>query len=181
LIVGPNGAGKSSLFAFVLAPITFVPFVNADLIALEEWPEDTAAHSYEAARIASSQRDALIASGQSFATETVFSHISKLDILRNARAAGYFISLHVVAIPEELAVARVSDRVHNGGHYVPEDKIRTRFHRLWPLVGEAIKLADRTVLYDNSESRTPFRIFAKYESDRLRQSIGWPDWFTYLS
>ncbi len=62
----------------------------------------------------------LIELGRSFIAETVFSHPSKLELIDTAHAAGYTVVVHVVLIPEELAVQRVSHRVSAGGHDVPE-------------------------------------------------------------
>ena len=120
LVVGPNGAGKSTFVRLTLAPVLpRASFVNADLIAQQRWPDDAEAHSYEAARIAAATREALIARREPFIAETVFSHPSKLDLLREAGAAGYYTALHVVMVPEELAVARVAARVAAGGHARP--------------------------------------------------------------
>jgi predicted ABC-type ATPase len=127
LVVGPNGAGKSTFIAFTLAPL--LPrslLVNADEIAKQRWPADPLGHAYDAARIAAATRAKLIQTGLSFIAETVFSHPSKLDLLRSAHDAGYHVALHVVMIPEDLAVERVKRRVRHGGHDVPEDKIRER-------------------------------------------------------
>ena len=41
-------------------------FVNADVIAKDRWPDAAEEHSYEAARIAATMRDALIERGESF-------------------------------------------------------------------------------------------------------------------
>ncbi len=109
LVVGPNGAGKSTFVRLTLAPV--LPrssFVNADLIAAQRWPDDAEAHAYDAARIAAATRQALLARRAPFIAETVFSHSSKLDLLRAAQSAGYYTALHVVLVPEELAVARVA-------------------------------------------------------------------------
>ena len=143
LVVGPNGAGKSTFVELTLAPL--LPgsvFVNADEIAKARWPQDPSAHAYEAAWVAADTRARLIALGRSFIAETVFSHPSKLELIDAARAAGYTVVLHVLLIPEELAVQRVAHRVHAGGHSVPEDKIRERYHRLWALVADAITRCD---------------------------------------
>jgi predicted ABC-type ATPase len=139
LVVGPNGAGKSTFVEFTLAPL--LPksaFVNADEIAIQRWPADPAAHAYEAAQIAADTRARLIELRRSFIAETVFSHPSKLELIDSAHAASYTVILHVLLIPEELAVQRVKHRVMAGGHDVPEDKIRQRYQRLWPLVVAAI-------------------------------------------
>ena len=122
--------GKSTFVALTLAPL--LPgsvFVNADEIAKQRWPADPMGHAYDAARVAAETRARLIEPGRSFIAETVFSHPSKLDLIRAARA-GLTVVLHVVLIPEDLAVERVKHRVMAGGHDVPESKIRERHRRL---------------------------------------------------
>lgn len=177
LVVGPNGAGKSTFVRLTLAP-ALPPgslFVNADDIAAERWPEDPAAHAYEASRLAAATREALIVSGESFIAETVFSHPSKVELTHAARAAGYTVVLHVLCVPVELSVARVARRVAAGGHSVPEEKIRARHARLWPLVVEAARGCDATVLYDNSAARGP-RILARLAEGDPIGAVTWPDW-----
>ncbi len=176
LVVGPNGAGKSTFVRLTLAPVLpAASFVNADAIAEQRWPDDPEAHSYEAARIAAATRTALIERRQPLIAETVFSHPSKLDLLREATAAGYYTALHVVMVPEDLAVARVAARVAAGGHTVPEDKIRARYSRLWPLVAEAIMLADTATVYDNTRRAGP-RDVAVLSHGFAVGSPSWPDW-----
>ena len=132
LVVGCNGAGKSTFVAFTLAPLLPAsPFVNADEIAKQRWPADPAIHSYEAAEIAAKTRAHLLILGKSFIAETVFSHPSKLELIDEARTHDYTVVLHVLMIPEELAVQRVRCRVQAGGHDVPEGKIRQRYQRIW--------------------------------------------------
>lgn len=176
LIAGPNGAGKTTLATRVVAPVTGLPFVNADVIAQLRWPAAQAEHAYEASQVAAEQRRELILAGTSFITETVFSHPSKLALIRDAQAVGYHVNLHVVLVPEGLTVARVRDRVRRGGHTVPEDKIRERYHRLWGLVAQARALAERTHVYDNSRAAVPLRLIASYEHGLLVGSPDWPAW-----
>ncbi len=155
LLAGPNGSGKSQLFAEVIGPVTHLEFVNADEIA---------------AAIE------LIAARTSFATETVFSHPSKLDLVRQARAAGYLVTLHVLIVPEDLAVARVVSRVAMGGHDVPEVKVRARFQRLWPLVADAIAVVDAALVYDNSRLKPAFRLVATFDHGSIVGRSDWPSW-----
>ena len=176
LIAGPNGAGKSTLAARVIVPVTHLPFVNADVIAAQRWPGAQAEHAYEAAQIAAGQRRDLIEARASFVTETVFSHPSKLALIRDAHSVGYLVTLHVVLVPEDLAVARVGDRVRRGGHTVPEDKIRERYRRLWALVAAARTRAAHTRIYDNSSAATPLRLVASYERGELVGQADWPAW-----
>ncbi|MFD4293298.1 zeta toxin family protein [Rhodococcus sp. NPDC058505] len=176
LVVGPNGAGKSTFVEQRLAPL--LPgsvFVNADVIAKQRWPDSPEEHSYEAARIAATIRDTLIDQGESFIAETVFSHPSKLDLIDRAHRGGYVLALHVVLVPVDLSVARVAERVIEGGHRVPEDKIRERFARLWPLVADAIGRADHATVYDNSAPDLT-RIVARYVDGDPVGDTAWPAW-----
>lgn len=176
LVVGPNGAGKTTFVEQRLYPLlTGSVFVNADVIAKERWPDAAEAHSYEAAKIAAHLRDSLIAQGQSLIAETVFSHPSKLDLVDNARRAGYVTVLHVIMVPVELSIARVAVRVAEGGHNVPEEKIRERYDRLWQLVSSAIDRTDHATVYDNSAPDVT-RISAKFvDGDTVGES-SWPAW-----
>jgi predicted ABC-type ATPase len=176
LVVGPNGAGKSTFVEFTLAPL--IPrsvFVNADEIAKQRWPDDPRAHAYDAALVAADTRARLIELGRSFIAETVFSHPSKLELIDTAQAAGYVVVLHVLLIPEELAVERVRHRVSAGGHDVPEDKIRQRYQRLWVLVAAAIHRCDSATVYDNSALKGP-RIVAQMSHGHVIGAPEWPTW-----
>lgn len=176
LIVGPNGAGKSTFAQEILgAQLPGIIFVNADLIARERWPEDPERHSYEAARLAEATRSALIASGRPFIAETVFSHPSKLALIDQAQEAGYYVALHVLLLPELVAVARVTARVERGGHSVPEHKIRERYQRLWPLVADAAAKAQSTAFWTNSTLDGP-DLVAELVSGRLLAPPTWPSW-----
>ncbi|HVF76000.1 MAG TPA: zeta toxin family protein [Acidimicrobiales bacterium] len=176
LIAGPNGAGKSTLYDRVIGPVTKLEFVNADVIAASQWPHDVAAHAYDASRLATERRNELIAGRTSFVTETVFSHESKVDLVRAAAQAGYLVMLHVVLVPEDLAVARVANRVENDGHDVPEEKVRSRYARLWSLVAEAIPLVDEATVYDNSSASEPFRVVASFDRGVALSKPAWPRW-----
>ncbi len=176
LLAGPNGSGKSTFVDRVLTPVTNLPFVNADLIAAERWPDAQVEHAYDAARAAAEQRQRLLTDRSSFIAETVFSHPSKVDLVAAAVGLGYVVHLHVMLVPVDLSVSRVAERVRRGGHEVPEAKIRERYERLWPLVVEARTAADRTAFYDNSTARIPFRIVATYERGRGIGTSAWPTW-----
>jgi predicted ABC-type ATPase len=176
LVVGPNGSGKTTFVnEFLALELPGYAYVNADEIAKARWPVDSDAHAYEAAQVAAETRAYLIAGGRSFIAETVFSHPSKLDLLRSAQRAGYQVVLHVMLVPEELAVRRVAYRVQAGGHDVPEHKIRERFQRLWPLIAQAVSLADRAVLYDNSRREGPVKI-ADFFAGLPIGAATWPEW-----
>jgi predicted ABC-type ATPase len=127
VLAGPNGSGKSTFYEKVLAGLTGLPFVNADFIARERWPGREVERGYDAAALADQARDAMITRRSSFITEAVFSHPSRVDLVARAIAAGYRVTLYVLLIPEDLATARVADRVAHGGHAVPDSSALPTF------------------------------------------------------
>ena len=175
LIVGPNGAGKSTLYAKLIGPITRLDLVDANEIAHARWPGEEVDRSYEAAALAS-EEDRRIAERCSFVAETVFSHESELVLIDHARASGYIVVLHVVIVPEDLAVARIADRVRVGGHDVPEEKVCSRYRRLWTFVVEAIVDADEAHIYDNSTTTAALRRVATFVRGRPLEEPTWPEW-----
>lgn len=171
LLAGPNGAGKTTLYQTRVAPAFAGPFINADLIQRDELKDASMQASYEAARMASQRRSAALAAGESFATETVFSHPSKLEIIEAARAQGYMVVvMHVGVDSPELSVHRVQARTEEGGHDVPEDKIRARYDRGQPLIRAAVRLADRGMVFDNSGLNTPPRQMLVFARGRLARA-----------
>lgn len=176
LLAGPNGSGKTTLATRVLLPATHLPFVNADVLAAERWPGQEVEHARDASAAAAAEREGLIRQRISFITETVFSHPSKVDLVREAQRAGYRVTLHVVVVPEAVTVARVAERVGRGGHAVPVAKIRARYRRLWPLVVQARGFADQCFVYDNSTAACALRLIASYERGVLLGAVDWPGW-----
>src|SRR4030095_16891974 len=144
VLAGPNGAGKSTLYKVRVAPSFAGPFINADIIQRDALRDPSPAAFYEAAQIASSRRADYLAQGRDFVTETVFSHPSKLALIDKARTRGFtVIVMHIGVAPPDLSGARVGARVEEGGHIVPEDKIRARYTRGAPFIRAAILKADR--------------------------------------
>ena len=63
----------------------------------------------------------------------------------------------------QLAEKMREDCVANGGHSVPEDKIRSRYEKAIKLIPELVKVCDVLHIYDNST--LPFRIFKKRKTE----------------
>jgi predicted ABC-type ATPase len=105
----------------------------------------------------------------------VFSHPSKLDLIRDAHNANDIVVLHVLLVPEDLAVQRVKYRARAGGHDVPEIKIWERHRRLWTLVAEAIAQSDSATVYDNTRIDGP-RIVAQMSGGDIIGSASCPEW-----
>ena len=182
LLAGGNGAGKSTFYRLQLAPLG-LPFVNADLIARELYPDAPEVHSYAASRVAAELRQRLLEEGRSFCFETVFSHPSKIDFVAQAKALGYEIVLVFIHLESvELNQARVAQRVSEGGHAVPADKVTARLPRLLGHVKTALMLCDHVRLLDNSRADDPFRQIAVMRAGRLEilTDGSLPDWAGWL-
>ena len=179
LIAGPNGAGKSTFYETVLAERIAAPFINADIIQRDELGDPSPEASYRAAEIAGDRRRQHIAAGQSFVMETVFSHPSKIELLQDARDAGFrIIVFHLALASADLAVARVAARIDEGGHPVPEDKIRERFKRNRPLIRQAALLADRAMIFDASAlNERPEVLLELAHGQVVRRAGRVPEWF----
>ena len=178
LLAGPNGAGKSTLYETRVAPHFAGPFINADILQRDELRDPSPAASYEAARLAALRRDDFLARRRDFVTETVFSHPSKLALIEAARDRGFtVIVMHVGVETPDLSVARVRARVSEGGHPVPERKIRDRYARNGALIRQAVLMADRGMVFDNSGLNTPPRHCLGFAKDRLTSALpllpGW--------
>jgi predicted ABC-type ATPase len=156
LLAGPNGAGKSTLYkALVLAgtiPAT-AEFVNADVHESEQLHHipDPALRSERARIWADARRSQLLDLGDPFVSETVFSHPSKLTLIADAQAKGFFVMLLVVALDDTAQLlARVAQRVREGGHAVPQQRILERYPRTLAHLSKAVRRADAALLYDTS-------------------------------
>jgi predicted ABC-type ATPase len=151
VLAGPNGSGKTTLTDHLLeAGIDFGEYINPDRIATTlDLPEP--ARSRQAQAIADFQRDRCLTSGQSFSSETVMSHPSKVQLMIRADDAGYDVTMFFVCTSHpEINVRRVANRVRTGGHDVPHDRIVARYWRTLGLLPHAALVARRTVLFDNS-------------------------------
>ena len=157
LLAGGNGAGKTTFYRLFLEP-RGIKCINADLIAGNLAPEHPEAASYQAARLAERLRSDLLDKGLSFCLETVFSHVSKIDLIGKVKALGYEVNLVYIHLEgSELNEARVSQRVSEGGHDVPADKIRSRIPRTMNNIATILPLVDSARLLDNSSRENPFQ------------------------
>lgn len=182
LIAGPNGAGKTTFYDTVLRSRVAAPFINADQIQRDELGDVSPEAAYEAAAIAADRRAKRLDDGKSLVTETVFSHQSKLELLHHARSLGYrLVVFHLGLASADLAVARVEERVTEGGHPVPEDKIRARFERNRPLIRQAVVMADYSSVYDASELNQPPRQLLNLQTGSVEfRAADLPEWCEVL-
>lgn len=153
IIAGPNGAGKTTFARAFLPEEAQCPhFINADLIAAGLSPFAPEAAAVKAARLMLQEIAACAGRGESFAFETTLSGIGYLRHIREWQQSGYHVSLFFLALPSvDLAVARVAERVAQGGHNIPEPVIRRRFTSGRANFDAAYRaVVDAWALYDNS-------------------------------
>jgi predicted ABC-type ATPase len=129
IIAGPNGAGKTTFAREFLPNEAACPvFINADLIAAGLSPFNPELVAIAAGRLMLEQIADHARRGQSFAFETTLSGRGYVRPIRQWRSDGFLVVLFFLCLasPEE-AIARVAERVAQGGHHVPENVIRRRF------------------------------------------------------
>ena len=173
-LAGPNGAGKTT-FYFSHLRAAGLRLVNADVLARE-----LDLDAYAAARLADSLRRELIAQRESFVFETVFSDPvgEKIEFLRQASEAGYTTILCFIGISgADVSDQRVAMRISQGGHDVPQAKLRERFPRVLANLKSAIGVLPHVWVYDNDDLARPFRLVAVVENGNVvRLNLPVPRW-----
>ncbi|QEG33338.1 zeta toxin family protein [Bythopirellula goksoeyrii] len=152
IIAGPNGAGKTTFARSFLPEEANCPhFINADLIAAGLSPFAPQAAAVKAGRLMVAEINQCVACGESFAFETTLAGVGFVRRIRAWRDLGYHVSLFFLGLPNpEMAVARVAERVRQGGHDVPEPVIRRRFAAGLRNLERRYKAAvDAWAVYDN--------------------------------
>ena len=129
IIAGPNGAGKTTFARAFLPEEAQCPrFINADLIAAGLSPFAPEVAAIKAGRLMLQEIEASATRRESFAFETTLAGRVYLRHIEDWRRRGYHVSLFFLSLSSvDLAVARVAERVRQGGHDIPETVIRRRF------------------------------------------------------
>jgi predicted ABC-type ATPase len=137
-----------------------------------------AINSYFASVLSDALRRKLLATSISFSFETVMSSPDKVELLRDARSRGFRTYLYYVATEDPaINIERVKNRVADGGHDVPEEKIVARYYRSLGLLREAIRHTNRAYLFDTSEKESWYvaEITEGVEIDLKSEEM--PAWF----
>ncbi len=181
VIAGPNGAGKTTVTRRLLEDRwgEGVEYLNPDEVARDrfgDWNSPEAVLS--AARWTADRREELLRLGESLAFETVLSKPDKLEFLERARDRGYFIRVFFIGTSDPaINGRRITERVIEGGHSVPIDKIVSRYARSLANLPIAARIADRAYVYDNSVENVEARLCARTEEGLVRKIYGEsPEW-----
>ncbi len=155
LFAGPNGSGKSTLIKDYISyyGLDDVEYICPDIYASELFSniEDIYDRYKKAMDFATYKRERLLVLGKSMIMETVLSRSDKLDFVANARKQGYkIVSVFVGTAFADINCERIKQRVAEGGHDVPEDKIRARYARSMENLPLLAECSDELYVYDNS-------------------------------
>lgn len=159
VLAGVNGAGKSSVGGAMLAEAG-VEFYNPDLAArtyLHEYPESTQEQAngwawQEGRRLL----ETAILERKDFAFETTLGGKTMAELLRKAADAGSEVRVWYVGLESvELHIERVRSRVAQGGHDIPEAKIRERYDHSRLHLVELLPYLTELKVFDNTEEGDP--------------------------
>lgn len=146
VFAGPNGSGKSTITSHMQ---TIGAYVNAD-----EIQKHLGCDAYQAARNAEKAREQLLAEGKDFTFETVLSTTRNVSLMKRAKTRGYSIfCIYVLTNDPDVNVSRVVSRARNGGHDVPEKKVRERYVRALRILPQLIPLCTKLFVFDNTNER----------------------------
>ena len=182
IVAGPNGSGKTTTTEQLLKNEWGADslYINPDNIAQEQYGDWNSADAVlKAAQTATGQRYECLSNGTDFVFETVFSSAEKMDFLRKAKDAGFFIRIFYVCTESPLInINRIAQRYLNGGHEVPISKTISRYYSSLKNISEAIKIADRVYLYDNSTENAAPRLILRTTDGRIakRYTDDLPEW-----
>ncbi len=154
VIAGPNGSGKTTITSEVLESdwLEDAVYINPDIVAQEKFGNWTSPEAVrDAALYCEKWRNQCLANGKSLIFETVMSAPDKLDFIRRAKKAGYFVRIFFISTANPtINAARIARRVMKGGHDVPIPKIISRYIKSIANCAEIAPVVDRLYVYDNS-------------------------------
>lgn len=158
VVAGPNGSGKTTITSEVLASewLEDAVYINPDNVAQDkfgDWNSPDAVR--RAALFCERWREDCLVNGKSLIFETVMSAPDKLDFIRRAKQAGYFVRIFFIGTENPtINASRIARRVMKGGHDVPIPKIISRYIKSIANCAEIASDVDRLYVYDNSAENT---------------------------
>lgn len=186
VVAGPNGSGKTTTTVQLLNNEWAADsiYINPDNIAQKvygDWNSHDAV--LKAAEHATQLRYECLETRQDFVFETVFSSQEKLEFIRKAKAAGFFIRFFFVCTSDPaINVVRITQRFMNGGHEVPISKVVSRYYKSLINSEEAISIVDRAYVYDNSvDNQLPRLLYRTVDGNLVKKyTDDIPEWAKVL-
>ena len=178
VIAGPNGSGKTTITTQILQHewMEDAVYVNPDQIAKDKFGDWNSPEAImQSVKYCETLREDCLRERKSLIFETVLSADDKLDYIRRAHDAGFFIRFFFVATSHpSINASRIARRVMKGGHDVPITKVISRYYKSILNCRRVSQIVDRTYIYDNSidnqEAHLLFRmvdgkVFKRYTAD----------------
>ena len=159
MIAGTNGAGKSSIAGSMFVargaeyfnPDSAAKRIIASTPGISQAEANSAAW-HEGKRLL----ERAIAERLDFAFETTLGGRSMTALLEKALSNGMEVRVWYVGLKTpELHIARVRSRHQQGGHSIPEEKIRERYVRSRLNLIRLLPRLTELLIYDNSEEADP--------------------------
>lgn len=171
VIAGPNGSGKTTITSKILRHewLEDALYINPDQVAQDKFGDWNSPDAVmQAARYCEQQREQCMAKGDSLIFETVLSSDGKVDFIRRAHEAGYFIRIFFVSTSHpSINSSRIAKRVMQGGHDVPITKIISRYQKSILNCKRVAAIVDRVYVYDNSVEDTEARLLFRMTDGQL--------------
>lgn len=177
LFAGVNGAGKTTMY-----------HTNPEYKKMDRINNDEILRSFggdwrnkqdekKAALLAVSIEKELLDNKKSFCKETVLAGKGALSNIKMYKGFGYYIEMVYVGVDSaETAIERIKARVSRGGHGIPENTVRERYHRSLNNLARVIPYCNKVTVYDNTEK---YKTLATFENGKLLCSINEiPEWFS---
>ena len=166
VIAGPNGSGKTTITTQILHHewMENAIYINPDQIANDKFGDWNSQEAImQSVNYCEALREDCLREKKSLIFETVLSADDKIDYIRRAHEAGFFIRFFFVATNHpSINASRIARRVMKGGHDVPITKVISRYYKSILNCKRVSSLVDRTYIYDNSvddqEARLLFRM-----------------------
>ena len=189
ILAGPNGSGKSTILEKKI-PKGIIN-LNADKFSREiarerGIPEDEiqyAVNNNEALQIAGLRKlrtlmRKSVEQRNTFSTETTLDLNAYKDYIKDAKSNGFeVILLYVGTQSPKINIARVSDRVIEGKHDVPPNKIVDRYYGSLDCLSGYISIVDKAQIYDNSKAGKEARHIISIDHNRITEiNEPIPDW-----
>ena len=182
VIAGPNGSGKTTITTQILQHewMEDAVYINPDQIAKDRFGDWNSPNAImQSVKYCEAMREDCLRKRKSLIFETVLSAEDKLDYIRRAHEAGFFIRFFFVATSHpSINASRIARRVMKGGHDVPITKVISRYYKSILNCRRVSQIADRTYIYDNSiDNQEACLLFRMVDGKVFKQYIAvMPEW-----
>jgi len=181
IIAGPNGAGKTTVTSQILKQewVEGCEYINPDFIARDKFGDwNSQEMILKAAQFAENQREKCLENQKSLIFETVLSAPDKIDFIQRAKQQNFFIRLFFICTDNpQINASRIAQRVMQGGHDVPIQKIISRYYKSIANCSLLSKAVDRLYVHDNSiENELPELLFRANDGKFVKQYAPIHEW-----